>query len=448
MASKASRLISVLVQSALLAASAAAVADPSTQFPTYNPGPQPDGSYVMSTGQIVTPAGTVVNLGSPVRAKDVVLNPTNPQTAAVLLMGASSAVDIVDVVSGSILQQYSPNGDSTGSFTGIAYSPDGKSLLFSQDDSYVAIADVDPKTGLLSGGQQLKLAPSQAYINCKGITVGLKSDPVTTLCGNFYNGNNYTSNPAGIAVSADSKTAYVILNQNNTLQAVNLAASPAVAEGTQVRVGNAPNSVVLHGNLAYVSNEGGRVATSKDFTNISTGTPIVADKVNGSSITGTISVVDTTTGKVIANIDSGGRHPTGMTISGNTLYVTNTGSDNIGVIDLGSNRLVRTIDVAPRLGDGHLGFGPGYGDDGDSQYGFHTPNRVFGAQPTSLVVVGNIGYVTLYTANAIGVVDLSGHDSHGSALLGLIPTGSTPAEIAYDAKHHQIIVSDDKGLGT
>ncbi|HEV2441656.1 MAG TPA: bifunctional YncE family protein/alkaline phosphatase family protein [Steroidobacteraceae bacterium] len=448
MASKSSRLIGALVHSALLAASAAALADPSTQFPTYNPGPQPDGSYVMSTGQIITPAGTMVNLGSPVRAKDVVLNPTNPETAAVLLMGASSAVDIVDVVSGAILQQYSPNGDSTGSFTGITYSPDGKSLLFSQDDSYVAIANVDPTTGLLSGGQQLKLAPSQADINCKGITVGLKSDPVTTLCGNFYNGNTYTSDPAGIAISADSKTAYVILNQNNTLQAVNLAASPAVTEGTQIRVGNAPNSVVLNGTLAYVSNEGGRIATANDFTNISSGTPIVASRVNGSSITGTISVVDTTTGKLVASIDSGGRHPTGMTISGNTLYVTNTGSDNIGVIDLATNRLVRTIDVAPRLGNGHLGFGPGFGDEDDSQYGFHAPHRVFGAEPTSLAVVGQVGYVTLYTANAVAVVDLSGRSRNHSALLGLIPTGSTPAEIAYDAKHNQLIVSDDKGLGT
>ena len=447
MAPKSSRLISVLVHSVLVAASAAALADSSTEFPTYNVGPQPDGTYVMSTGQVITPAGTVVNLGSPVRAKQVVLNPTNPETAAVLLMGASSAVDIVDVVSGAILQQFSPNGDSTGSFTGIAYSPDGKSLLFSQDDSYVAIASVDPKSGILSGGQQLKLAPSQAYIDCKGITVGLKSDPVTTLCGNFYNGNTYTSNPAGIAVSADSKTAYVILNQNDTLQAVNLTESPATTEGTQIRVGNAPNSVVLNGRYAYVSDEGGRVATSRDFTNSSSGTPIVASEVNGGSITGTISVVDTTTGKLVATIDSGGRHPTGMTIAGNKLYVTNTGSDNIGVIDLQSNRLERTIDVAPQLGGGNLGFGPGYGDqDGDAQYGFKPPPRVFGAQPTSLAVVGNVGYVTLYTANAVAVVDLSGGSRN--PILGLIPTASTPAEIAYDGRHRQLIVSDDKGLGT
>ncbi|HEV2361091.1 MAG TPA: alkaline phosphatase family protein, partial [Acidimicrobiales bacterium] len=390
------------------------------------------------TGQIITPAGTVVNLGSPVRAKQVVQNPTKPATAAVLLMGASDAVDIVDTVSGAILQRFSPAGDATGSFTGIAYSPDGKHLLFSQDDSFVAIAAVDPKSGLLSGGQQLKLAPSQAYINCAGITVGVPSDPVTTTCGNFYNGNDYTSNPAGVAVSADNRTAYVILNQNNTLQAVDLTRSPAVAKGSQVRVGNAPNSVVLNGKYAYVSNEGGRVATSSDFTNTSSGTPIVANNVNGSAITGTISVVDTATGQVVAAIDSGGRHPTGMTISGNFLFVANASSDNIGVIDLATNRLVRTINLAVPLGNHDQG------QDGDDQGRSH--RKVFGAQPTSIAVVGSVAYVTLYTANAVAVVDLSGGAEH--AVLGLIPTASTPSSIVFDARHRQLIVSNDKGLGT
>ncbi len=433
MPSKASYLIRSLVHTTLAAAAAsAAMADPSVRFPTYTVGPQPDGSYVMSTTQIITPAGKVIDLGSPVRAKAVALNPSN-NTAAVLLMGASSAVDVIDTQTGAILQSYSPFGDSSGSFTGITYSPDGKSLLFSQDDSFLAIANVDPKTGLLSDSQQLKVPPSQAFINCNGITVGLKSDPVTTLCGNFYNGNTYTSNPAGVAVSNDSKTAYVILNQNNTLQAVDLTTKPAQTKGTQVRVGNAPNSIVLNGKYAYVSNEGGRIAQPDDFTNISTGTPIVASPVSGTAITGTISLVDTQTGQLVTTIDSGGRHPTGMTIAGANLFVANAGSDNIGVIDLSTNRLTRTIRVAL----------PPQGQDGN----FDDSGRTaFGAQPTSIVVVGSVAYVTLYTANAIAVVDISG--SADTPILGLIPTASTPSTIAYDQVHRQLIVSNDKGLGT
>jgi DNA-binding beta-propeller fold protein YncE len=293
---------------AMIGASSAALAGPSTEFPTYTVGPQANGSYVMSTGQIITPAGTVINLTnnltgtvSPVRAKQVALNPVNSNYAAVLLMGASSAVDVINLSTGKVTQQYTPFGDKSGSFTGITYTPDGAHLLFSQDDSYLAVANVDPTTDTLTDNTHVALAASNAAINCSGITEGLKSDPVTTVCGHFYTGG--TANPSGITVSSDSKTAYVLLNQNNTLQAIDLSsaatAGSVVTKGTPVRVGNAPNSAVSYGKYVYVTNEGGREATSSDFTNDSSGTPIVANKFNGSAVTGTISVYDTTTGQFV-----------------------------------------------------------------------------------------------------------------------------------------------------
>jgi YVTN family beta-propeller protein len=394
----------------------------STQFPTYTVGPQANGSFVMSTGQIITPAGKRVYLGSPVRAKAVALNPTNPTSAAALVMGATQAVEVFNTVTGDVQQFYSPFGDSTGSFTGIAYSPDGKYLLFSQDDSYVATATVDPSSGLLSDYGRVSVPPSQAYIKCNGITIGLPSNPLNFACGNFYNGNNYTSNPAGIAVSADSTTAYAVLNANNTLQPIDLTINPPQPKGNQIRVGNAPNSVVLNGNYAYVSNEGGRQAGPNDFTNLSNGTPIVASNVSGTAMSGTVSVVDTTTGKVVSTIRTG-RHPTGLTISGGFLFVCNTGSDSISVVDLATNQVMNTISLALPI-----------------------TGKPFGAQPTSIVVVGTVAYVTLYTVNAIAVVDLSGGAQN--PILGYIPTASTPASIAYDATHNQLVVTNDKGLGT
>jgi YVTN family beta-propeller protein len=394
----------------------------SQQFPTYQVGPQANGTFVMSTGQIVSPAGKVVILGSPVRAKAVALNPTNANSAAALVMGASQAVEVFDTANGAIQQLYSPFGDSTGSFNGIAYSPDGTKLLFSQDDSYVAIAKVNPTTGLLSDYEQLPVPPSQAYIKCKGIIVGLPNDPLNDVCGQFYNGNNYTSNPAGIAVSADSTTAYAVLNANNTLQAIDLTVDPPQPKGKQIRVGNAPNSVVVSGNYAYVSNEGGRQATPADFTNVSNGTPIVASNVSGTAVTGTVSVVDLTTGKVASHIKVG-LHPTGMTISGGLLFVCNTGSESISVIDLATNQVMNTIDLSIPL-----------------------KGKPFGAQPTGIVVVGTVAYVTLYTINAIAVVDLSGGNQ--TPILGYIPTASTPASIAFDSTHNQLVVANDKGLGT
>ena len=77
------------------------------QFPTYTTGAQPNGSFVVSSGQIITPAGTQVDLGIRVRAKSVALNPnTKTHTGAVLTMGATQAVEVFDTLTGDVLQNY------------------------------------------------------------------------------------------------------------------------------------------------------------------------------------------------------------------------------------------------------------------------------------------------------------------------------------------------------
>ncbi len=405
-----------------LAASSAAFAQ-SVEYPTYQPGPQANGSYVMSTGQVITPAGTLVNLStstSTARGKAVALNPNLP-VAAALVMGAPEAVEVFSTATGKILQEYSPAGNSSGSFTGISYTPDGSKLVFSQDNSYVAVANSDPASGLLTDNTRVHVLPSQAYINCTGITLGLPSAPLDYLCGSFYNGNNGTSNPAGIAISADSTTAYAVLNANNTLQPISLNTTPAAVLGSQIQVGNAPNSVVISGNTAYVSNEGGRVATPSDFTNYSNGTPIVANTVNGGAATGTVSVVNLLTGTVVQTINVG-LHPTGLTIANGNLYVANTYSDTISVISLATNTVTSTINVGLPLG---------------------LATSSFGAEPQNVAVVGTKAYVTLYTVNAIAVVDLT-----NNIITGYIPTASTPTTISYDAAHNKLVVANDKGLGT
>ena len=122
--------------------------------PTYARAHGPNGSWVLGNGQIITPAGKQVALGPRVRAKAVALNPDpTSHTAAVLTMGASQAVEVFDTLTGVVLQNYLPSsGDSSGSYSGIAYSADGKCLLFSQDSSNIAIAKVLP-TGLFDAGR-------------------------------------------------------------------------------------------------------------------------------------------------------------------------------------------------------------------------------------------------------------------------------------------------------
>ncbi len=403
------------------------LAGQSVPFPTYVAGPQPNGSFVVSSGQIITPAGIQVDLGIRVRAKAVALNPnTKTHTAAVLTLGASEAVEVFDTQTGIILQDYLTLGqDHSGSFNGITYSPDGKYLLFSQDSSNVAVAKVSAE-GLLEDYAQVSVPPNNSFITCY-----YNSPPASygNPCGSFYSSG--TSYPGGVAVSKDGKSAYALLNQNNTLAKINLTANPPV-EGKQIRVGNAPHSVLISsdGTTAYVSNEGGRIATEADFQINSAGTEMVADENVGATVTGTVSVVDLASMKVTATIATG-LHPTGMAFYGKYLLVTNTYSDTVSVIDTTTNIVEKTINLALPIGV------PGEDE------------AAYGAGPNSIAVdaKNKVAYVALYHANAIGVVNLNAPKT-ANAVMGMIPVAYAPSSIVFDAAENLLIVANDKGIGT
>jgi hypothetical protein len=164
----------------------------SKEYPTYVTGPQPNGSGVVGDGQIITPA----EFGIRVRAKAIALNPNvKSHTAAVLTMGATEAVEIFDTSNGEVLQDYITFGtDSSGSYSGIAYSADGKYLVFSQDSSNVTIAKVSA-AGLLEDDAQVSVPPNNSFITC------FPNSPPASYGnprGSFYSG--YTSYPGGVAL--------------------------------------------------------------------------------------------------------------------------------------------------------------------------------------------------------------------------------------------------------
>ena len=374
-------------------------------------GPQRDGSIVVSTNQTLTPAGKIVDLGSPVRAKAIALNPNRKTTSgAVLLMGSPQPIIVFDTATGQVLQRFIPTtakgaaftSDTSGSFNGITYSADGTKLFFSQDDNHVVIANVNPDTGFLTNGQSVDLPPPPAngrpYHNAKSI------------------------NPGGIAVSQDGRRAYVALNAANALGVIDLTALPARLIA-QIPVGNVPNSVAIHGKYAYVSNEGGRPATNEDFTNDSDGTAIVVDRRDAYTITGTVSIVDLEAGKEVEAIKVG-LHPAGMTISGSDLYVANAYSDSLSVIDLNTGSVTRTINLSVPINAG-----------------------VFGSGPNGVAVTDDgRAFVTLGQANAIAVINLAGREAN--PVVGYIPTAYFPTSVTYDAARKQLAVADDKGLGS
>jgi hypothetical protein len=72
----------------------------------------------------------------------------------------------------------------------------------------------------------------------------------------------------------------------------------------------------------------------------------------------------------------------------------------------------------------------------------------YGAGPNAIAVDASNGvaYVALYNANAIAVVDLNGGATQ--RVMGLIPTGYAPASVVLDKANHQLLVANDKGIGT
>src|SRR5262249_74432 len=123
-------------------------------------------------------------------------------------------------------------------------------------------------------------------------------------------------------------------------------------------------------------------------------------------------------------------HPTGMAMFGEALLVTNTYSDTISVIDTATNKVMRTINLGlPIRVPGH-------------------EHSTYGAGPNAIAVdkKAGVAYVALYNANAVAIVDRGGWA--GEAVLGMIPVAYAPASVVLDAANNQLLVANDKGIGT
>ena len=286
--------------------------------PTYQVGPQVDGSYVTPANQIVTPAGTQVHFNG--RPMVVAVRP-DQKTAAVLVAGGgynlpTLPIAIVDLTAGTVKQEFNP-GTNNGSYDGLIYSPDGTHLYFSQDTGQVVVANV-AADGTLALNTIIHLpAPT-------GPT------PVGSVGGTVNNG--------GLALSGDGKFLYVVENMVNDVAVIDLSTNQI---STVIPVENAPASIVVVGKSAYVTNQGGRPAKPGEYTDLSAGTPIVADPEAAFSLTGTVSVIDLKE-NVVTNYIHVGLQPRAILAANGYVYVANTNSDSISVIDPSRNQVVET----------------------------------------------------------------------------------------------------------
>ncbi len=225
--------------------------------------------------------------------------------------------------------------------------------------------------------------------------------------------------PSGMALSPDGDTLYVALNGANALGVIDTQTNTLEK---MIPVGNAPRQVVIDGNTAYVSNEGGRPAKPGEFTNMSDGTPIVSSKVTGGAITGTVSVVNLTTGQETKEIRVG-LQPTALYLHEHALFVANSNDDSFSVIDTNTNTVAQTIGTNP------------------------VPGADVGSYANAITMVGHDLLVSIGRDNAIADYRYDGL-YHPIQFRGLIPTDWYPVQVQQDPQlGGEIVVTNDKGIG-
>lgn len=351
-------------------------------------GVQPDGSVVVPTNQTLTPIGAVRRLEG-ARPKDMALSPDG-STLAVLATSRVAFFDAAGQPAGEV--------SLTGGALGIAWTPDGRAIYASTNTGRIF--------RLAQDGGQWKVAGE----------FPLDFLPPMMAAGPRQRGN---PQPNGLAVSPDGKTLYAALGIRNEVAAIRL---PEMNAARTVAVGVAPYSVLLSpdGKTLFVGNRGGERPREEEVAVApSAGTPVRVDPWTDAALGGSVSVIDTASFE--AQQIEIGRHPAGMALSpnGQTLYVANSDSDTVSLVDLPSRRQRSVLSVRPADDPG------------------------FGQIPTDLALSkdGSRLYVTCSGANAVAVVRLG----RQNRVRGYLPTGWYP--IAVEEREGRLMVASAKGIG-
>jgi YVTN family beta-propeller protein len=383
----------------IVGAASAAVGFGFNPFGTSQVGSSYANGILLPTNQWISPLGTRT-LVSNGRLVSSALSPDGTKLAALSWNDFNGFLTVVDVKSGKVLQQVGTGatgdpsiGDGTVAADGPLYSSDGKTLWFPQTKDLIRFT-----------------VNSDGAVATPGTVINLPT-----------NGPGGAAEPSGMALSSDGTKLYVALNGYNTLGVIDTSTNQLTE---QIPVGNAPRQVVIDGDTAYVSNEGGRPAKPGQFTNLSDGTPIISSKVTGGAVTGTVSVVDLTTGKEEREIPVG-LQPTALYQDGNALFVANSNDDSLSVIDENSNSVTQTMRTNPLPG---------------AQVGSYA-NAISMSDSNHVVVsVGRDNAIAVYRYNGL---------YRRMRFVGLLPTDWYPVQVQPDSAlgAGTIVVTNDKGIG-
>ncbi|MEU4221312.1 bifunctional YncE family protein/alkaline phosphatase family protein, partial [Actinoplanes sp. NPDC026623] len=385
-------LLTAATTAVVLAAGAGIAFGQTYQFGTDRVGQTTHRGLVVSADQYLDPIGSrlVIDNG---KIMSSAVSPDGTHLAAAVTDGGM-ALAIVDLKTWKVQQLVGNNaaadlrigGNDVGQ-EGPAYSPDGTQLWLSQADGY----------------RRFTVRPDGTLADPAFVAIP-KDGPRRALV-------------AQALFAPDGATAYAAVNGQNRVVAID-AATGTIKQSWAV--GNAPRDLVAVGSRLYVSNEGGRPARPGDTTINSYNTQVPADPVTAATTTGTVSVIDLADPAApVAGIDVG-LHPTALYAKGRAVFVTNTATNDVSVIDTTDDTVVQTIATQP------------------------WPEASVGYEPDAVTLTrdGHL-LVTLGRANAIAVYRYTTPQEPVS-YVGLLPTDYFPAEIA--TVGDDVLVSNTRGI--
>jgi YVTN family beta-propeller protein len=385
--------------------------EPAANYDELRIGDGERGRIVVPTNQVLAPAGKQVAFSG--RPTDVALSPDG-RWLAVLERGH---VLTIDPQSGQLVSRV-PH--ASGSYAGIVFTPDGKRLLASSIRGSIGVFVV-AVDGQLEAQTPISLPvlPGAGKENVANSPTGPQSPTRQPLPAGADSKNAV---PIGLALDAQGKTLWAVLNLRNSLAQIDLETGQVVRE---IAVGSAPYGVVLLGDKAYVSNWAGRHPGKNDASAASgDGSPVRVDRKRFIANDGSVSVVDLKAGKELTQIVVG-LHPAGIiaTPDGRYVLVANANSDTVSVIDTHSNQVVETIGTRP------------------------AEKLLFGSSPSALAMSsdGKTLYVSNGANNAVAVLAFAPGKSR---MLGCIPTGWYPAGLVLDEQRRALYVANVKGVGS
>jgi YVTN family beta-propeller protein len=226
--------------------------------------------------------------------------------------------------------------------------------------------------------------------------------------------------PNEILITKESRKEYlyVVLNGNSKLIKQELASGDTIWVADP---GVAPYGIIMAAGKIYVTNWAGRhpAPDDKDVAGIPWSLARVNNNAGGSTREGSVAVIDPAKGKILKEIVVG-LHPNEIISdkAGKFVYLTNSNSDNVSVINTRTDQIDETISVRlqPDI------------------------NSFFGDSPNGLCL--STDEKTLFVANghdnALAVIKLKNKElptdvGQKSVVEGFIPTGAYPSSVTMSA---------------